>query len=366
MRIGLCKPVVTEEMIEAATEALRNERFVLGESVFKFEEAFADYVGTEHAVSVSSGTAALTLTLIAMGIKGNEILTTPLSFVATATSIVHAGGTPRFTDVQEDDFLIDPTDIVSRLTEKTRGIMPVHLFGHPCEMDAIWDIASERGLMVVEDAAQAHGAKYKNRRTGSLGNAGCFSFYSTKNMTVGGDGGMVTTDDERLAEDIRKLRHCGRVSQYVHDVFGFTSRLNSANAAFGLVQLKYLDEWNERRRAIASRYTDILRQTERVETPPVPSKELTSVFHLYAIRAEYRDGLAHHLTTHGVECGIHYPVPIHLQPVYREVYGYKEGEFPVSESLTGKLLSLPMFPEMTDEEVDYVCECIEDFYGGLE
>lgn len=366
MKIGLCRPVVTEEMVEAAADALRNERLVLGESVFKFEEAFAKYVGTEHAVSVSSGTAALILTLIAMGIKGNEILTTPLSFVATATSIVHAGGTPSFSDVQEDDFLMDPTDLVSRLTERTRGVMPVHLFGHPCEMDEISEIASERGLMVVEDAAQAHGAKFKHRRTGSLGNAGCFSFYSTKNMTVGGDGGMVTTDDERLAEDIRKLRHCGRVSQYVHDVFGFTSRLNSANAAFGLVQLKYLEEWNERRRAIASRYTDHLRHTEIIATPPMPSKDRTPVFHLYAILAKNRDGLADHLNANGVECGIHYPVPIHLQPVYREVYGYEGGEFPVSESLSGKLLSLPIFPEMTHEEVDYVCECIEDYYGGLE
>jgi perosamine synthetase len=366
MRIGLCRPVVTEEMVEAAADALRNERLVLGESVFKFEEAFADYVGTEHAVSVSSGTAALTLTLIAMGIKGNETLTTPLSFVATATSIIHAGGTPRFTDVQEGDYLMDPMDIVPRLTERIKAIMPVHLFGHPCEMDAISEIASERELMVVEDAAQAHGAKYKNRRTGSLGNAGCFSFYSTKNMTVGGDGGMVTTDDDRLAEDIRKLRHCGRVSQYVHDVFGFTCRLNSANAAFGLVQLKYLDRWNERRRAIASRYTDRLRHLGTVRTPPMPSKDRTPVFHLYAILAENRDELADHLNAKGIECGIHYPVPIHLQPVYREEFGYEGGEFPVSESLTGKLLSLPMFPEMTDEEVNYVCECIEDYYGGLE
>ncbi|HUV25536.1 MAG TPA: DegT/DnrJ/EryC1/StrS family aminotransferase [Methanomassiliicoccales archaeon] len=365
MKIGLCRPVVTEEMVEAAADALRNERLVLGESVFKFEDAFADYVGTQHAVSVSSGTAALTLTLIAMGMKGNEILTTPLSFVATATSIVHAGGIPRFADVQEEDCLMDAHDIVRRLTERTKGVLPVHLFGHPCEMDAISEIASKKGLMVVEDAAQAHGAKYKKRRIGSLGHAGCFSFYTTKNMTVGGDGGMVTTDDERLAEDIRKLRHCGRTSQYVHDVFGFTSRLNSANAAFGLVQLKYLDQWNERRRQIASRYTNRLKHTREAVTPPMPSRDRTPVFHLYAIRAEKRDGLADHLNARGVESGIHYPVPIHLQPVYREEYGYEGGEFPVSESLTSRLLSIPIYPELTDAEVDYVCESIEEYYGGL-
>lgn len=363
MKIGLCRPTVTEEMIEAAADALRNERIVLGESVFKFEEAFARYIGTDHAISVASGTAALTLTLIALGIKGREILTTPLSFVATATSIVHADGIPRFADVREEDYLLDPSDIVPRLNERTSGIMPVHLFGHPCEMDAIGEIAGERDLLVIEDAAQSHGAVYRGRKTGSLGDAGCFSFYSTKNMTVGGDGGMVTTDDERLAEDIRKLRNCGRVSQYVHDAFGFTERLNTANAAFGLVQLKYLDQWNQRRREIASGYTDRLRHLDQVGIPPMPSKDIVPVFHLYAIKTEGREDLAEYLKEKGVESGNHYPLPIHLQPVYVEEFGYRGGELPVSELLSGKLLTLPIFPTMTDEEVSYVCESIEDFYG---
>ncbi len=366
MRIGLCRPVVTDEMVEAAAEALRNERLVLGESVFRFEEAFARYTGTEHAVSVSSGTAALTLTLTAMGLKGSEVLTTPLSFVATATSMVHAGVTPRFSDVREEDFLLNPSIIPRGFTERTAGIMPVHLFGRACDMDAVSEIASERGLMVIEDAAQAHGALYKGRKTGSLGDAGCFSFYSTKNMTVGGDGGMVTTNDERLANDIRKLRHCGRVSQYTHDVFGFTSRLNTANAAFGLVQLKHLDEWNERRRTVAARYTDRLRHLGSLQVPPGPTGDVVPVFHLYAVRAERRDELVEHMRSREVEVGVHYPVPIHLQPIYMEEYGYSGGEYPVSESLAGRLASLPMYPTITNGEVDYVCEAIEDFYGGIE
>ncbi len=365
MRIGLCRPTVTEEMVEAALEALRNERLVLGESVFKFEEAFAHYTGTDHAVSVGSGTAALTLTCIAMGMKGREVITTPLSFVATATGMVHAGAVPRFVDVGERDYLIDPHEIQKRTTDWTKGIMPVHLFGRPCDMKAIGEIAAEKGLLIIEDAAQAHGAEFNGRKVGSLADAGCFSFYSTKNMTVGGDGGMVTTDDERLAEEIRKLRHCGRVSQYTHDVFGYTSRLNTANAAFGLVQLKYLDEWNERRREIAARYTDRLRHLDEVTPPLGPTREVRPVFHLYVAVVERRDALAEHMRSQGVEVGVHYPVPIHLQPIYVSEYGHQPGDFPVSEALSSRLLSLPIFPTLTDQEVDYVCEAIENFYGGI-
>jgi perosamine synthetase len=363
MRINLSRPTVTEEMVEAAAQALRDERLVLGESVYRFEEAFARYIGTDHAVSVSSGTAALTLSLIALNARGREVITTPLSFIATANSIVHAGGRPRFADVS-DDCLISVEKVREAFDERSSAIMPVHLFGFPCDMDGLLEVSEEHGLNIVEDAAQAHGAEYKGRKVGSFGNAGCFSFYSTKNMTVGGDGGMVTTNDERLAEELRKLRDCGRVSRYVHDVFGYTARLNTVNAAFGLAQLRHLDDWNERRRELAALYGKRLMGLETVSPPNSPSKEIRPVFHLYAIRCRERDELAKHLMGRGVEVGVHYPVPIHLQPVYREAYGYREGGFPVSEGLSRRLLSLPMFPSLTEREVDYVCEGIWEFYGG--
>ncbi|MCJ7517662.1 MAG: DegT/DnrJ/EryC1/StrS family aminotransferase [Methanomassiliicoccales archaeon] len=351
-------------MVEAVSDALRNERMVLGESVFKFESAFARYIGTKHAVSLSSGTAALALSLIALDVRNKEVLTTPLSFIATANAVVQAGGVPTFSDVSETDYNIDPAKVRKRLTAKTKAILPVHLFGHPADMDGLMDIARSKGLKMIEDAAQAHGATYRKAKVGSIGDVGCFSFYSTKNMTVGGDGGMVTTDDEETANRIAKLRDCGRTSRYVHDVIGFTARLNTANAAFGLVQLRYLEEWNERRRLIAALYSKILKGVGSIALPPRGSKDVKPVFHLFVIKCERRDELAKHLSDRGVECGVHYPVPIHLQPVYREKYKFAPGSFPISESLSSRLLSLPIFPALRDAEVKYVCEQIIDFYGG--
>lgn len=365
MKIPLCKPEVSDKMIEAASDAMRNERMVLGESVFKFEEEFADYIGTDFAVSVSSGTAALTLSMIALGGAGKEVVTTPLSFIATANSIIHAGGSPSFVDVTEDEKTLDLTR-VEESVEEEQFLMPVHLFGHPCDMGRLMDLVSSKELVLIEDAAQAHGAEFDGQKVGSFGDTGCFSFYSTKNMTVGGDGGMVTTDNEELAEDIRKLRNCGRVSHYIHDVFGYTARLNTANAAFGRMQLKYLDEWNERRRNIASLYSDRLKHLEEVILPPPPSENKTPVFHLYAIRCERRDELCEYLEGRGIECGIHYPVPIHLQPVYRDEYNYQEGDYPTAEFLSKELLSIPIFPSLKSSEINYICEGIEDFYGGRE
>jgi perosamine synthetase len=361
-RIPISRPIVTKEMTEAAANALASERLVMGESVFKFEEEFARYIGTDHAVSVSSGTDALILAMIALEVRGRDVLTTPFSFVATATSIVHAGGTPRFADVSGDDHNIDPLAIKANVRENTCGIMPVDIFGYPARMDEIAEAAGPN-TKIIEDACQAHGASYKGKKCGSFSDAGCFSFYPTKNMTVGGDGGMVTTNDERLANDLRKLRDCGRVSRYEHDVFGFTSRLNTANAAFGRVQLRHLDEWNERRRAIARRYASNLKDVDGIGLPPMGSKDVTPVFHLFAIRCDDRDELASHLASRGIDTAVHYPIPIHLQPTYRNAYGYEGGEFPISELLSEKMLSLPMFPEMTNEQVDRVCEAINEHYA---
>ena len=358
-RIPIARPIATREMIDAASYALSNERLVMGESVFKFEEEFARYIGTEHAVSVSSGTDALILASIALGVGGREVVTTPFSFVATATSIVHAGATPLFADVSGEDYNLDPKTI--KIGCNTDGVMPVDIFGYPARMDEIAEAAGPN-IRIVEDACQAHGAVYRGIKCGAWGDASCFSFYPTKNMTVGGDGGMITTNDDRLAADLKKLRDCGRVSRYEHDVFGFTSRLNTANAAFGRVQLHHLDEWNERRRSIARRYADNLKDVDDIVLPPMGSKDIRPVFHLLAIQCDDRDALAKHLGENGIDTAVHYPIPIHMQPAYRAAYGYSGGEYPVSERLSTQMLSLPIFPEMTNEQVDRVCDTVIEHY----
>lgn len=361
--IPQAKPEMDQEMIDAAVSALQNERLVMGESVFKFEEAFAKYIGVKRAVSVSSGTDALILALLAVDCQGKEVVTTPFSFIATANSIVHAHGKPRFCDIKAYDRNLDVDKLPACLNENTKAIMPVHLFGHPCDMGAINDLAEERDLAVVEDACQAHGASYRGKKAGALGTIGCFSFYPTKNMCVGGDGGMITTDDNDLANAVAKLRDCGRTSRYAHDVVGFTSRLNTVNAAIGLVQLRRLDKWNTRRVEIANKYGAKLAGLKAVQMPPMRSADLEPVFHQYAIGLDDRDGLAIHLQSAGISSAVHYPIPIHLQPAYGERTGYFTGNFPVSEWLSGRLLSLPMFPSMKDDDVDLICEAINEHLG---
>jgi perosamine synthetase len=364
MKVPFAKPIMDEEMIQAAANALRNERLVMGESVHKFEEEFARFIGTKHAIAVSSGTAALHIAMIASKVCGKEVVTTPMSFIATSNAAIQAGATPRFADARESDYDIDPNQVKLVTNEKTAAILPVHLYGQPCEMAPLVELSQKKGLKLIEDAAQAHGAVYKGKRIGSIGDFGCFSFYTTKNMTVGGDGGMVTTNDDEMAKEVSKMRDCGRASRYVHDMVGFTARLNTCNAAIGRVQLRHLESWNERRRALAGLYSHELKGLKDIGTPPLANKDITPVFHLYVIRSKRRDELASYLSGKGVETVIHYPVPIHLQPVYVQMYGYMEGSYPVSERLSASVLSLPLFPEMKDEEVKYVCEQIKGFYGG--
>jgi len=360
----MARPVVTEEMVEAMAAAIRNERMVMGESTHKFEEEFARFIGTKYAISLGSGTAALQLAMIAAGVHGKEVLTTPFSFIATANAAVEAGAVPKFADARDSDYNLDPVEAKKAVGPNTAALLPVHLYGYPADLDPMVEICRKKGIVLIEDACQAHGSAYKGKRIGSIGDVGCFSFYPTKNMTVGGDGGMVTTDDEKLAKEIAKLRDCGRVSRYVHDVIGFTSRLNTANAAFGRVQLRHLDEWNERRRAIAKLYAKELQGLRQAKLPPQGGKDIAPVFHLFVLKVERRDELVEFLGTKGIESAIHYPVPIHLQPVYRQMYGYEEGSFPVSEDLSSSMISLPMFPEMREDEVKFVCEAVREFYGG--
>lgn len=362
MNIPLFKPVITNNMKNAALKAMDEDFFVLGKAVDVFEEDFSRYVGTRFAASVSSGTNALQFSLSYHNSRGKEIITTPSSFIATANSIIQAGGKPVFVDVDEETNNIDPSLIEEKITDKTTGILPVHLYGNPCEMDKIKSIARKHSLFVVEDACQAHGASHEGKMAGSMGDAGCFSFYSTKNITVFGDGGMITTDDPELNSYARKIRNCGRVDQNTHDIIGYTSRLNTINAAVGIEQLKMLDELNRKRHEISRIYNEELAKIKGILTP-TSNKKGTCSYYTYTIRTEKRDKLMQHLQENGISCGIYYPLPIHLQPVYRKRFGYREGDFPNAERFSGTCLSIPMFPDMSSEEAEYVIKNIKSFHN---
>lgn len=364
MKIPFALPVFDNEMKRAALDALSSETFVSGESVFRFEEEFAKYCGVHHAVSTNSGTSALQLSLIALGIKHrNHVITTPASFIATANAALHVNAVPVFADIDMRTYNINPQLLKNEMTKKVKVIVPVHLYGYPADMNSISEISEKRRVDVVEDACQAHGAEYFGRKAGSIGDVGCFSFYSTKNMTVCGDGGMIVTDDKKTANIISKLRDCGRVSHYEHDMIGFTSRLNTVNAAIGRVQLKRLEEWNERRRTIANLYDRGLSDLGDIILPPNGESKVKPVYHLYVIRTRSRDALKAWLEHNGVQCGVHYPIPIHLQPIYRELFGYKEGDFPNAELLSKTALSLPMFPMLQEHEIQFVCDKIREFFN---
>ena len=364
MKIPLGKPVFNKEMENAAINALQNERFVLGESVHKFEEEFSAYIGTDYAVAVSSGTEALRMSLLAAGLKPDEnAITSPASFIASANAILHANGKPVFADIDLKKYTVNPAQVESIVNEKTRAIIPVHLYGYPADMDEINEIAQRRELTVIEDACQAHGAEYNGKKIGSIGTIGCFSFYPSKNMTVCGDGGMITTNNKTIAEKIVKLSDCGRQSQYVHDIIGYTSRLNTVNAAIGRVQLRHLDEWNRKRREIANRYHNSLKDIPGLILPPEPTGNIQPVYHLYVIRTNQRDELKNWLESQGIGCGIHYALPIHLQPIYQEMFRSNEGTYPNAEELCKTCLSIPMYPDLTDSEINFVTEKIKEFFN---
>jgi len=358
-----CNPICTKEMQDAAIHALQNEKFIFGESVVKFEEEFARYCNTDFAISISSGTAALQLSLLAAGVKNkDEIITPANSFIATSNSIIHAGGIPIFCD-SNDSYLIEVNQIKDKITNKTKGILPVHLFGNPADMDEISEIAEKNKIFVIEDDAQAHGALYKGKKIGSLALTGCFSFYSTKNMTVCGDGGMVTTNNEDIAKTVILLRDHGRISKNTHILIGYTARLNTVNAAIGSIQLRYLDQWVQKRREIARKYNDLLSDVEEIVLPPGDINGKKPSYHLFVIKTKQRDTLIDFLRKNGIICLIHYPIPIPIQPIYKKLFYYKEGDFPKSEEQSKQILDLPMFPELKDNEIKYISEKIHEFFN---
>jgi perosamine synthetase len=361
-RIPLALPIIDEEMKAAALAAL-DEKLVMGESVFKFEEEFAKYCGTKYAVSTSSGTAALSISLQALGIgHESEVVTTPFSFIATANAVLHAGADPVFADVEDSGVNLSPQKARAKMTPKTRAVIPVHLYGHPAMIEDFLDISRETGVKIVEDACQAHGAEIGGRKVGSIGDAGCFSFYPAKNMTVGGDGGMITTSNDETAAAAMSIRDCGRDkgSKYNHGRIGYTSRLNTVNAAIGRVQLRRLDRWNQARRRLASQYKRELENVEGITLPPTGRSQDSAVYHLFVIRTRKREQVKKQLESNGVETGVHYPVPIHLQVPYRQMFGYSNGAFPISEALSNEVLSLPMYPDLAEENIAGICDVIKD------
>jgi dTDP-4-amino-4,6-dideoxygalactose transaminase len=344
----------------AIASVIARSAFINGPEVDEFQQWFARFCGVGRAVGVSSGTRALELALRGLRIgTGDEVIAPANSFIATAAAITAAGARPVLVDAEASSGNIDPALITRAVTAKTKAIVPVHLYGRPAAMQEILDVASKHRLAVIEDAAQAHGAKYRGARIGSLGTAGCFSFYPTKNLGAFGDAGMVTTDDRALADRIALLRDHGRVSKYEHDVVGYTARLDNLQAAVLRVQAEMLDEWNARRRQAAAWYHDALPAS--ISYPKDDSRN-ESVYHLFVAQTPKRDALRAHLESRGIATAIHYPVPIHRQPAYREL-GYSEGDFPVTERLTGEIVSLPMHPFLTQADVQYVARAAAEFFS---
>jgi len=347
MKIPFFVQEFTEEMEEAAIHALRNESFVGGESVSKFEEEFARYTGTKYAVSVNSGNSALQLSLMALDIGNKSKVITPTnSFIASANCIRMTNAEPILTDIDMKDGGIDLTNN----NDVVNAIIPVHIYGNPCNFDSVKLFSEEQNIPIIEDACQAHGAEYKGKKVGSLGDVGCFSFYPTKNMTVGGDGGMTTTNNEEIALKIKSIRDNGRKTKNEFDKLGFTMRLNTVNAAIGRVQLKHLDEKTARRREIATIY----RKNLAHDCILPENKDGKSVYHQIVIKHEKRDDIRKELTDNEIGSAIYYETPIHKQPIYEE-FGYR---LPNSERFSKEIMSLPSYPQLTDEQALEICECV--------
>jgi dTDP-4-amino-4,6-dideoxygalactose transaminase len=350
---------IAAEIDEAVSKVIRETDFILGREVGLFEQEFASFCQAKWAVGVDSGTSALELALRAYEIgPGDEVITAANSFIASALAISHAGATPVLVDVDADTYTIDVAAIEKALTPRTRAIIPVHLYGHPADMEPIMRLAQRHGLVVIEDACQAHGARYKGKRAGSLGHAAAFSFYPGKNLGGYGDGGAVVTSDDAIAKRLGMLRNYGQREKYQHMFRGYNRRLDTLQAAVLRIKLKHLEEWNDARRHHAKSYCRLLGQTGVVV--PRATAHSEPVWHLYVIQTDQRDALKEYLSSSGIGVGIHYPIPIHLQPAYRDL-GYRQGDFPITEGCARRILSLPMYAELTAEIANRVAETTSEF-----
>ncbi len=350
---------IKPEMDAAIQRVIDHSSFILGPEVKTFENNFASFCGAPYAVGTDSGTAALHLALLLLDVgPGDEVITTTHTFIATAEVISLTGARPVLVDINPRTYNLDPARVEAAITPHTKVVLPVHLYGQPAEMDALLDIARRHKLRVIEDAAQAHGATFRDKPVGTFGDIACFSFYPGKNLGAYGDGGILVTGDAELAERARMLRNHGRRDKYEHLLVGYGYRLDALQAAILDVKLKHLKKWNEQRRAHADYYTKLLSDLD-VVTPFEP-EHICSVYHLYVIATPHRDALLQHLKTRGIEAGIHYPIPLHLQPVYRDL-GYQPGDFPDAERAANQVLSLPMYPELTQEQIEYIAEAVREF-----
>ena len=347
---------IAGEIRAALDEVLANTAFVLGPAVQRFEKAFAEYCGVEHCVALNSGTSALHVALLCLDIgPGDEVIVPAMSFVATAWPVLYVGARPVFVDVDPRRYTLDPNQLARAITKKTKAIIPVHLYGQCADMDPILAIAAERGVPVIEDAAQAHGATYKGRRAGALGRLACFSFYPGKNLGAYGEGGALVTHDAELADRERQLRDHGQKTRYVHERLGFNYRMDGFQGAVLGVKLKYLDRWNAARRRVAAEYDRKLSNAAVISPPPCPDGE--HIYHIYALRCEKRDELKANLQECGIGTNLHYPTPIHLQKPF-EPFGYRAGSMPVSEEIGATELSLPMYAELTAEQIERVTAAV--------
>jgi len=351
------------EIDAAIQNVIDNTSFIMGPAVRTFEAAFAAYCGAAHCIGVSNGTAALELALRAYGIgPGDEVITVAHTFIATAEAISALGATPVFVDIDPDTYTLNPDLLAAAITLNTRAVLPVHIYGQPADMTRINLIAQTHGLVVIEDAAQAHGATWQGQLAGTLADAACFSFYPGKNLGAYGDAGALTTNDATIAEKVRLWRNHGRRSKYLHDLKGFNERIDTLQAAILGAKLPHLAAWTAARRRLAARYSERLADCEVVL--PQVAAEAEPAWHLYVIRTPHRDPLLDFLKQHGVEAGIHYPVPLHLQPAYTDL-NYQVGDLPVTESVADTCLSLPLYPEMSDEQQDRVVELVRQFLDQI-
>lgn len=347
---------IKEEIQAAIAGVLETSQFILGNEVKTFEEEFACYCEADYGIAVNSGTSALHLALLANGIgPGDEVITVSFTFIATAAAIGYTGATPVFVDIDPLTRTMDVQRIESAITERTKAILPVHLYGQPVDMDAVLEIAQRHGLIVIEDAAQAHGARYQGRRVGGIGHMGCLSFYPSKNLGAYGEGGIVITNDPELARTVRKLRDWGQEQKYDHALRGFNYRMDGLQGAILRVKLRYLDEWTEARRAHAGSYDSLLADSGLTTPSVMPHRH--HVYHIYAVQSRQRDRLHEKLNARGVQSCIHYPTPLHLQTCYSDL-GYRLGDLPYSEQAAASVLSLPMYAELSLAQIEVVAEHI--------
>lgn len=352
------------EIDSAIQKTLESGSYILGDNVCKFEEEIASFCNTKFAVGVASGTDALELSLRALGIeKDDEVITTPFTFIANAEAICRVGAKPVFADIDLDTYNINPAELRKKVTQKTKAIIPVHLYGQPCDMDKLMQISQEYNLKIIEDCCQAIGAEYKNKKVGSFGDTGCFSFFPTKNLSTYGDGGMVVTNNKDAYELLKMLRVHGSRNKYFHIHQGLNSRLDELHAAILRVKISHIQDWNNQRRKLAKIYNDYFKEANltNIVICPKENNNVKHVYHIYAVRVKNRDALRDYLQKNGISSGMHYPLGLHMQEVYKKL-NYKQGDFPNTELAASEVISLPMYPELKEQEIAYVIKTITDFY----